>query len=397
MTATTLRRTVSRRDTGYVTPRHGLCHAVTGAVSRRGTDKATPWHRRPCGVLWQTARLLVIAAVPFLTACGERGRTLLPPSGGRLYEVLLVGDRDDIVRDALQQDTPGLPQAEPQFDVSAIDSGRFNQSVSMARNIVMVHVNPQLCTSLRLRYEKDVWAQPQMVIHVNAPSVTMLRDSIGRIAPTLLRLLNRSELNKATSLLRTKRNAKAEKLVRQMFGITMWIPLDMTATKRGKDFLWLSNNSPTTMKNIVVYKDWAPAMTANGRPYYYSEEPARFVKARDNMLGRNIKGETDSMHMATAGETVGVWLTFRSEQDRRRWLHDKRGKAQPIPIYRGLWEMTGDDMGGPFVSRTLPMARGERQGLDGCGNIVVEGFVFAPGKKKRNAIHELEAALYTIK
>ena len=330
------------------------------------------------------------------TSCDDRNG-LLPPSGGRLYEVLLVGDKDSIVKTALQEDVPGLPQSEPLFDVSSISHDRFNQSVSMARNIVMVDINPQLYSSVRLRYEKDVWAKPQMVAHINTPSVKVLKDSIRSIAPTLLQLLNRAELNKSIAMLKTSQNIKAEKLIKKIFGIDMLVPMDITASHRGKDFLWLSNNSPTTMTNMVVYKDWVPYKSKRGLLYYYSEEPVRFVKARDYMLGKNIKGETDSMQMQTVDGTVSFTWSFRSERDRKHWLSHPDDSIQPIITYRGLWEMTGDDMGGPFVSRRLPMKQPETKGSHDCENIVIEGFVFAPGKKKRNAIRQLEAALYTAK
>lgn len=38
----------------------------------------------------------------------------------------------------------------------------------------------------------------------------------------------------------------------------------------------------------------------------------------------------------------------------------------------------------------------KQKGDYGCDHIVIEGFVFAPGKKKRNAMRELEALLYTV-
>ena len=82
------------------------------------------------------------------------------------------------------------------------------------------------------------------------------------------------------------------------------------------------------------------------------------------------------MHMATVPESV---------------LTDGRG------FYRGLWMMTGDAMGGPFVSRTLLLQQPGRQGNLVCRHIVVEGFVFAPGKTKRNAIRRLEAVLNTMR
>lgn len=396
---------MSSRTTEKVSPRnealastswYSLCHDATQAVPHRDTGSVTMRYRQ-CHCLALTRVWCVLTFIALLTASCDERQGLLPPSGGKLYEVLLVGDKDNIVKRVLSEDTPGLPQSEPQFDVSTIDSNKFNPSVSAVRNIVMVNVNPQLYTTVRIRYEKDVWAQPQMVVHVNAPSVKMLNDSISRIAPALLRLLNRSEINKNISMLRSKRNIKAEELVKKMFGIEMWIPMEMTSSKRGKDFLWLSNNSPTMMKNIVIYKDWVSYKTKYGLLYYYSEEPVRFVKARNYMLGKNIKGEKDSMHMQTVNETVNFTWSFKSERDRKHWLSHPEDSIHPIIIYRGLWEMAGDDMGGPFVSRRMPMKEPVAKGLYDYENIIVEGFVFAPGKKKRNAIRQMEAILYTIK
>ena len=57
---------------------------------------------------------------------------------------------------------------------------------------------------------------------------------------------------------------------------------------------------------------------------------------------------------------------------------------------RGLWEMKNDAMGGPFVSHV-------RVDRDNARVIVVEGFVYNPGKLKRDQIRKLNAALYTLK
>ena len=284
-------------------------------------------------------------------SCDERGGSLLPPSGGKLFETLLVGDSSDIVKDALQTDMPGLPQSEPQWDVSSVDSSAFGSSLKVTRNIVIVRTSPAFYSTVRIHYERNVWAEPQLVITLTAPTAKMIGDSINRVAPTLLRLLNRSEMGKTLALLRTHRNVKMEKAVDSMFHIHMWIPLDMTASRKGKDFLWLSNNSPTIMNNIVIYR-----MPAKGN----------FIACRDSALGKNIKGETDRMQMATVAQTV---------------MQNDNGS-----FFRGLWEMEGDNMGGPFVSRLVKAPAGE---------YMVEGFVFAPGKTKRNAIRQLEAVLYS--
>lgn len=314
----------------------------------------------------QAKALGALLLLILLSSCDERSG-MLPPSGGRLYEVLLVGDRDGAVDSILRQDMPGLPQSEPLFDISTIDSSRFNQSVSGARNIVIVSINPELYTSVRMRCEKDVWAKPQTVVHVNAPSARMLRDSISSIANAVIRELLRAETRKSLDMLKRRRNTKAEKMIKEMFGLEMWVPMDMTASKRADGFLWLSNNSATTMSNIAIYI--APVPEDETIRSNREKSVHHFCERRDSALGRNIKGETDAMQMKTVCPTV----------------------VSEASLFRGLWEMTNDEMGGPFVSRML--THGRQQDKD----IVVEGFAYAPGKKKRNVIRQLEAALYTAR
>lgn len=342
------------------------------------------------------SRVACLLACLLLMACsGSDG--LLPPSGGRLYEVLLVGDREGLVRQMLEADVDGLPQSEPSFDVSAIDSARFNASVRQARNIVFVSIDPKAYDRPHVGYEKNVWAKPQMVVRIGAPSVEALRRGAQGVAATLRMVLNRSEANKTIALLRHKRNTQAEQMIRQMFGVSIWIPADMVASKRGKDFIWLSDNGTSTMRNIVIYRERPWTVGGNQSSLAKISDVQHFVAQRDSALGQNIKGETDSMWMTTVGPTVSGRLVFRDEKDRSLWLRHHDADHVPMALFGGLWEMRGDDMGGPFVSRRLTMADDGRRGRPGKGTVVAEGFVFAPGKTKRNAVRRLEAVLYTLR
>lgn len=310
-----------------------------------------------------------------LSSCGGHG--LSPKSGGRLYEVLVVGDTADILRGALSTDMEGLPQPEPEFDVSSTSSSRFGAGLRYTRNIVILDINPGAFTRPSVRYEKNTWAKPQIVLHVTAPSVEALRKDMGHIAPTLRRLLLRSELAKQLSFISHKRNYKAERAIHRMFGADLWIPADFTAGKQGKDFVWLSNNSPTVMQNIVVYRVALPRGQAAQAPVQKAGLPMCFVSMRNRVLALNIKGETDSMYMTTVPGTTTVSANHR--------------------FYRGLWAMHGDAMGGPFVSRIMPISQDKGNGTRPSSYIVAEGFVFAPGRKKRNAIRRLETVLHTLK
>ncbi len=308
-----------------------------------------------------TTWLALLSLLGALTACREKV-SLLPKSGGRPFEVLVVGDRDSLMRKVLSADVEGLPQSEPSFDVSATDSAHFTGALRLARSIVTVNIDPRLYprlyTTTRIRYEKNVYAKPQIMVYVGAPSTHALARGLAAQAPMLRQLLNRFEANATIAQLSHKRNIEAEKTIGKLFGVEMWIPMDMMSSKQGKDFLWLSNNSPTGMQNIVIYRSPKPQSTDH------------YIHLRDSVMRLHIKGETDAMFMRTVKATVTGSLT--------------KEKGRSIMVHKGLWEMEGDDMGGPFIAHTQ-------------GHLTVEAFVFAPGMKKRNLLRRTEAALYTLK
>ena len=89
----------------------------------------------------------------------------------------------------------------------------------------------------------------------------------------------------------------------------------------------------------------------------------------------NIPGAMEGMYMATDSNYVEV--------------KDIVVKGEYAFEARGLWYMKGDMMGGPFVSH----ARVDRPN----GRVVVvEAFVYAPEKQKRDLIRQMEASLYTL-
>ena len=85
-------------------------------------------------------------------------------------------------------------------------------------------------------------------------------------------------------------------------------------------------------------------------------------------MRKNIQGERTGMYMRTAAITETT---------------QNKGKSVTI---RGLWEMKDDAMGGPFIAYWKE---------NGGKIIVSEAFIYAPGRKKRNALRRLEAVLYT--
>ncbi len=56
---------------------------------------------------------------------------------------------------------------------------------------------------------------------------------------------------------------------------------------------------------------------------------------------------------------------------------------------RGVWNVVGDFMAGPFLSYTVVDERHGRL-------ITLEGYVYAPNKPKRDYLRQMEAILYSL-
>lgn len=308
-----------------------------------------PHRKKTLATLW-----LAVAA-GLLAAC-TNGSPLTPKSGGRPYEVLVAGDADSLVVRTLRAPADGLPTSEPQFDVSA--TPRLTQATRMARCIVEVSTDSRRYDRVQLRYERDAYATPQLIVHVGTPSATALRLFLKDKATTLTSLLEGQEMAVEQAALARKHNKEAEAVVARMFGADMLVPAELTAMKRGKDFLWLADNSGAGYRCLCFYR----------------LPDGDFATLRDSVMAHNLPGEQRGMCMQTV-------------RDGLRWQRVATD-AQPLRTVRGLWQMRGDAMGGPFVAHLTP---------NGGGTLVAEAFVYAPGTKKRNKMRLLEAALYTLK
>ena len=302
-----------------------------------------------------TAICLVLT---FLASCspggGRNGK--LPKSTGQPYEVVLEGDTDSIVTKILTEEVPALPQPEPLCRLIQVKKGKTHGSYLLVRTRIVVNI-PAAEFSVRLSRNEN--ASPQTVIRISARSPQQLREKLN---PEKLRqLVDEAELEHLASIISTnpsKQNREMQQLVKKNFGISMNIPAEMQASKKAKNFIWISNNASSGMKNLILIKVKREERIGKANSDVF---PAQEKQQIDSMLRTNMPGETDSMYMVL-----------------------------PVLSERGLWEMKGDAMGGPYVMRRIRLRKTGDE-------IIIIGFVYAPEMKKKILIKQLEAAISTIK
>ena len=315
-----------------------------------------------------------------LFSCGgnekKGGKSLFTPvSSGRPYEMLVVIDKGMWERpagralfDVLDSDVPGLPQPERSFRISQIIPSKFDRGFRIFRNIIDVDIQP-IYTQPKLKYSRDSYASPQMIMTIQAPDEQSFEEFVATNRQVIVDFFTKAEMNRQINLLKEKYSPVVAAKVGSIFGCDVRIPAELERYKEGKDFLWASsdNNSTNTSLNFVIYS------------YPYTDKNTftkdYFVHKRDSVMKINIPGAREGQYIQTDADYVDV--------------KDFAVKGEYAFEARGLWYMENDMMGGPFVSH----ARVDRPN----GRVVVvEGFVYAPEKKKRDLMRKLEAALYTL-
>ena len=296
-----------------------------------------------------------------LTSCGLTGKNRKKPaSTGQPYEIVLEGDTDSIVTRILTEDVPALPQPEPLCKLIQVKKGKTKGSYLLVRTRIIVNITDK---DFAVKLNHDENAAPQNIIRINARSVQQLRERLN--GEKLRQLVDEAELKHLAEMISnnpSKQNKEMQEEVKKTFGLDMKIPVSMNASKKAKDFIWISNNASTGMQNLLVMKVKSEERRMKNSNAFHVNDKAQI----DSILRTNMPGETDSMYMVI-----------------------------PVLSERGLWEMKGDAMGGPYVMHRIH--RQTSQTAKPGYSLYIIGFVYAPEMKKKILIKQLEAAISTIK
>lgn len=307
-----------------------------------------------------------------LASCDITGKNRKKPaSTGQPYEVVLEGDTDSIVTKMLTEDVTGLPQPEPFCRLIQVKKGKTRGSYLLVRTRIVVSIaerditdqsNNEKDFSVKLSHDEN--AAPQNIIRITARSAQQLREKLN--GEKLRRIVDEVELKHLADVISSnpsKQNKEMQNEIKKLFGIDLKIPVSMNASKKAKDFIWISNNASTGMQNLLVFRVKSEERRMKNSNAVSADDKAQF----DSILRTNMLGETDSMYMVI-----------------------------PVLSERGLWEMKGDAMGGPYVMQRIHQSTSQaeiQQGYD----LYIIGFVYAPEMKKKILIKQLEAAISTIK
>ncbi len=348
-----------------------------------------------------------------LAGCTNSGHTLTSATG-TIYECLVVMNSKPLSQEELQQvgavqnqtgsayqedvtttydlvkltfgeDMPCLPQMEPYFKLTQVPVAAFDSYLKPTRNILFVDINPEKYTQTKAKVSTNRWSKPQAYYHIQAPTDEDFVNYWLEHGQEVRDWFVKEEIRRQVKFYRASTNKDARAALDKRMGADMLIPedymliMDTTLVLDDKcadcQVVWCCNNKGAMRRDIVVYS----------YPYVDKETftQAYLNQKRDEVLGKIITASVEGSYMGTEYKVFPPMMQFVSG------LEPVKGEFYAAEV-RGLWKiMNGEAMGGPFVSLTR---------LDEAANRVItaETFIYASGQKKRNALRQSEAILYTL-
>lgn len=322
--------------------------------------------------------LAIILTALIAFSCKENGKNkaiFMPSVTGKAGDVLIVIEKpyweSEIgsgLRTTLAAEYPFLPQKEPSFTLYNTNHTSFKNYGSYAphRNIVIVNIGESF-DSAKVVYQEDVWAAPQIVITVSAPDKESAYTAIMNEKDRIMNALEQEERNRIIITSKKYQEIAIRDVVLADIGGSPYFPQGYSLKKHTSDFTWISYETTYVNQGIFIYTF----------PYEGKELTREYVTAKRNeFLKNNVPGMRENSYMTTSTmiEPGFKWIKY---------------KDRTFAELRGLWELEGDYMGGPFVSHFFLDKTGTRV-------IALEGFVYAPKFDKRNYLRHVESILYSF-
>ena len=314
--------------------------------------------------------LLLLSAILAMPGCKSTG-SLLPSVSGKAGEIIVVMEKPDWedtlgsdVRDLLACDCPWLAQKEPLYNLVNVVPSAFVDLFKVHRNIILFQVGPQIDTT-GIIYKHDVWASPQCVIQLSAPTSAQASELLKEKGPMIISSFEQAERDRVIRNTRRYEERDIYPAVARVFGGSPHFPSGYKIRKITDDFAWIADDKQV-YQDVFIYR-----YPVEADPFTLD----KIVTHRNAILKENVPGMFDGTYMTTS-EFFTPTLEYL------------KYRGRDLVQVRGMWEVQNDFMGGPFVSHSF-------YSPDGSEIYVAEAWVYAPQFDKRQYLRQVESVLYS--
>lgn len=327
-------------------------------------------------------------------------KTLLPYSIGKISNLYVYSDQSfqksplkDSVLYHLDQPYLLTPNLSPAVDITNYDFQQFlNGDARTANNLFLVNLkedspiqeyvletlgqeqiqNIMKNNEFAMVKVKDVNASPQQIFFLLAngfPNLSTAENQhkIEDFAQRIVESATELDNQRISTSFADKRNYELEKVIKEKFGINIWIPRTYEKVMEEENFLWIIYETNELYSNLVFYKANRKQDVSLGQ---------QVIEVRDE-FGYKITSDIEGSRMSTN-------VKYKPYPIQRAITVDDKSILET----RGLWKMVNDKMGGGFVNYSFESAENQLTAID--------GFVFYTEDKKRRKMRDIDAILSTV-
>ena len=339
-----------------------------------------------------------------LSACSEdmqRSLAPVPNAFGKLNEIIII--TDDRIWEGPVGDTlryyygaafPILPQPEPIFDLrqftpaelekdpirrefrNYILLGNLNEEDSPTTQLMKADLKEERLEKARQdpnytsAVARDKWAKNQLLVYQFAFSDDDLIENIKKNFPAIAKRVQEADRDKIEATIYFGgENPAIQAEVADKMGTKIRVPSDYSLAISNEDLIWMRREIDNINSNLLIRK----------------------IDYRDQsqLSKQGIKAIRDSLGRKYVSSTIPNTYMRINDVDLPMFTSVKTLNNKYTLEARGIWEMANDFMGGAFISYLIHNP--EKEEL-----LFVDGFVYAPGKDKRNFMQQLEFIMSTV-
>tara|TARA_S200000501_G_scaffold318191_1_gene311872 strand:- start:153 stop:1100 length:948 start_codon:yes stop_codon:yes gene_type:complete len=311
-------------------------------------------------------KALILSFLALFLSCSDKNQKLLPNSSGNINNISVVssdeiweGKVGEVIRENFARPIYGLPQIEPVFSLSHIPSTVFTGFATKSRTILKIDISE---TEGVFNF-KNTYASPQRIIQVTGSTPEKIITIISKNINSIYSSLYFNEIHEKQR--RIAKNLNQTQAIKKSIGLTIRFPSAYRVAKVDTNFVWIRRDIETGSVNLFVSR-------------YNSKNNSSIVKTRDSISKHHIPGPIQNTFMST-----DPTYTPSSQQISI--------KGKQILETRGLWEIKGQFMAGPFLNHQFKSNNKQDE------YIMLDGFVYSPGSSKREYMFELEAIMRSLK
>jgi len=299
----------------------------------------------------------------------QKAQRFVPDSNGRINSVTVVmpeqdwqGELGKTTRELIGKAYEGLPLDEPQFSLNYMNPKVFTDFARHSRNILWFIKD----SIPRFELSQNQFARPQIVARFSGEDAQIQNNYLIENASLINQTLIESE--RQEKLRRIKKSKATDNVLKEKFGIDLIYPSAYKIFKEEEDFVWIQKPIQKGHLNFAVYALPKAAM--------YGKVNQRIIALRDSIGKQHIPGRLPNTYMST-------------EEAYRPYFYKTTLQDRPTYLTKGMWDVAGDYMAGPFVNYMILDAEKNRW-------VVLEGFAFAPSISKREYMFELSTILSSV-